>query len=219
MISVQESVVFAIGLIVLFSPPATIGPYLSITSVFDEKTQKKIAKTATLYYFFFVLAIAWIGQFALYALGISVQALTATGGIILLVSSIPMVLGKNYGGIDTEQIKHSNWKTLAAVPIIFPLSCGGGSIALIISTAMSNSEVSSLILISAMLLFVTLIVFLTFIFAEPLAKKVGSSGLEIMSRAGGIILATIALQMLVNGLMPMIVKFLPDVITVIAGIG
>ncbi|UAL08018.1 MAG: MarC family protein [Candidatus Methanogranum gryphiswaldense] len=209
MISIQEAVIFAIGLAVLFSPPATIGPYLSITSAFDEKTQKKIARTAALYYFIFVIAIAWIGQYALEVLGISVNALMATGGIILLVSSIPMVLGKNYGGIDSEQIKHSNWKTVAAVPIVFPLACGGGSIALIISNAMEYSEVSSLILISAMLLLVSLVVFLTFIFAEPLAKKAGNSGLEVMSRAGGIILATIALQMLVKGLVPMIYGYWP----------
>ncbi len=209
MINIQESVIFAIGLAVLFSPPATIGPYLSITSAFDDQTQKKIARTAALYYLIFVLAIAWIGRYALEVLGISVNSLMAIGGIILLVSSIPMVLGKNYGGIDPEQIKHTNWKTVAAVPIVFPLACGGGSIALIISTAMEYGEVSSLITISVMLLLVSLIVLLTFMFAEPLAKKVGTSGLEVMSRAGGIILATIALQMLVKGLIPMIYAVWP----------
>lgn len=202
--SIQEALVFAIGLTVLFSPPATIGPYLALTSVFDSATQKKIARTATLYYLGLVLVTAWVGQFILLALGISVAALMATGGVILLVSSIPMVLGKSFGGVDPEKAKHSNWKTLAAVPIIFPLSCGGGSLALIISTSSANSSIEGLLLISAMLLLVSLTVFLTFSFAEPLAKKAGPNGLEIMSRAGGIILAALALQMLVNGLVPMI---------------
>ena len=39
--SIQEAMVFAIGLAVLFSPPATIGPYLALTKVYDEATQKK----------------------------------------------------------------------------------------------------------------------------------------------------------------------------------
>jgi multiple antibiotic resistance protein len=203
-LSIQEAIIFAIGLAVLFSPPATIGPYLALTKVYDEETQKKVARTATLYYLGLVLLTAWIGQWALLGLGITVQALMATGGIILLVSSIPMVLGKNFGGMDPETAKHTNWKTLAAVPIIFPLSCGGGSLALIISTASSNSSLEGLLLISAMLLLVALVVFLTFSFAEPLAKKVGAQGLEVMSRAGGIILAALAVQMLVNGLVPMI---------------
>lgn len=202
--SIQEAIVFAIGLTVLFSPPATIGPYLAITSVFDEGTQKKIATTAAFYYFILVLATAWVGQFALLALGISVEALMATGGIILLVSSIPMVLGKSFGGIDPEEAKRTNWKTLAAVPIVFPLSCGGGSMALIISTSSANSSFSSLVLISIMLVCVSVIVLLTFLFAEPLAKKAGPNGLAVMSRAGGIILAALAVQMLVNGLVPMI---------------
>ena len=202
--SIQEAIVFAIGLAVLFSPPATIGPYLALTKVYDEATQKKLARTASIYYLCLVLVTAWVGQWALVGLGISVQALMATGGIILLVSSIPMVLGKSFGGMDPETAKHTNWKTLAAVPIIFPLACGGGSLALIISTASNNSSLEGLTLISVMLILVTAVVFLTFSFAEPLAKKVGSQGLEVMSRAGGIILAALAVQMLVNGLIPMI---------------
>ena len=200
----QQGVAFAVALAVLFNPAAAVAPYLKLSLDLDAETKVRMAKRAAALYLLMLLLIIWLGVLGLRSLGISVPGLMTTGAVILLVCSLPAVNGNFFAGIDPEASRGKDWRSLALVPIVFPLSYGGGSIAFLVASSAEFYDLPGLLLLSLGAGLVALLAYAIFSRAEWLAGRLGPSGVEVMNRAGGIILAALAVQMLVTGVVGML---------------
>lgn len=201
-IQIHDLVLLLTGLVSLFSPPAVIGPFAVLTYPFPAQIQKKIAVRTGIFIAVVLIVFAWAGQFLLVVLGITVPALTMAGGIALLLSALPIMLGQGIAPVELDKAGTSDqhdWRALVAVPIVFPLSVGAGMVSLIIATAGRFNSVVDLIGISCVCVVFGALAGLTLYFAKPLGTLLGPGGLAILSRISGVTLTAIAVQLLAKG--------------------
>ena len=98
-----------------------------------------------------------------------------------------------------QQVRR-NEKAIAVVPIAIPITIGPGGISTVIiySSAAKNYSDIALIIISGFL--VSLICYLILIVAGRISKRLGTTGLTILNRIMGMMLAAISVEIIVAGL-------------------
>ncbi len=199
-----EYLLFFITLLSLFSPPAAIAAFASLTERFAADIQKKVAKRVARNYIIVMFISLTVGEYILIALGINTPALMVTGGIAIFLAGIPMMTyGQKLSTVSKEDeyqaVPRSDWEQVVAVPMTFPMACGGATIAIAISTAsMTSAPVDYLILLLITVLMAAIVYGIT-LAASGLAQRLGGS-IDILTRVSGIIIVAISIQILARGI-------------------
>ena len=152
---------------------------------------------------FFTLA----GETLLKALGISIGSFQLAGGILVFLIALNMMNGEgnpvkpDQENFDVDHL-HGAPPTMAAavVPIAIPMMIGPGGISTVI---IYSSQVTGILQVSAILiagLFISLFCYLALMAAGRISRLLGDTGLNIMSRIMGMLLAAVAIEIIVNGL-------------------
>lgn len=193
---------FVAGLLTLYCPPVAVPMYAAVTGHFPDATQRRIAARMFLWISASLVGVVWGGQFLLRMLGLTLGALTLTGGVVLCLWSIPMMRGSNNsernGG--NAKLDHERWRTYVAVPLIFPLSIGSAVASLVITTATRFHTVSDLCMISVICVLHAGVISLTYRYSGRWCKRLGEIGMVLIERLSGIVLTAIAFQMVAQGL-------------------
>ncbi|MEO6014614.1 MAG: MarC family protein [Devosia sp.] len=189
---------------------ATIGP-ADLVLVFAALTEKNTTTerrlmalrgtlTATgILLFFAVFGAALLGLF-----GITIPALRIAGGVLLLLISIDMVFARHSGGTGTtpeEESEALKRPDISVFPLATPMIAGPGAISAVIllSTAQGVLSVGWLVVVAAMLL-ILVVCYLAMLVAIPLQRLLGITGLAVVSRIVGVLLAALAIQFLLDGI-------------------
>jgi multiple antibiotic resistance protein len=193
---------FVAGLLTLYCPPVAVPMYATVTGHFPDATQRRIAWRMFVWIAVSLVAAVWGGQYLLRMLGLTLGALTLTGGVVLCLWSIPMMLGadnsERRGG--NAKLDLERWREYVAVPLIFPLSIGSAVASLVITTATRFHAVADLCVLSAICVLHAGLIGLTYRYSGALTKRLGSMGMTLVERLSGIVLTAIAFQMIAQGL-------------------
>ncbi len=193
-----------VSMVATLSPLGIISPFSALTSDYSRDIQKKIAFRVSLYCTLCMIILAWVGELLLKILGISLPTLTATGGLILLLNSLPLALkgssSRKKVDPDAIDIDESDWNDLVVTPLIFPLTLGAGVISLVITYAGQMQTIGDRLIFNGVILSQGLIILLIYYFAGPLSRKIGPQGNMVMNRIAGIILLSLAFNLLTTGL-------------------
>lgn len=199
-----------VALLVLINPFSALSIYLDLTQDHSTKEKRRIARTAALAVFIVIVVFALSGGILLKVLGISVGSFQVGGGILVLLIAISLMNGNDNPTkpkIDPNSEEHHhaqqvrrNEKAIAVVPIAIPITIGPGGISTVIiySSAAKNYSDIALIIISGFL--VSLICYLILIVAGRISKRLGTTGLTILNRIMGMMLAAISVEIIVAGL-------------------
>ena len=199
-----------VAFLVLSNPFSALSIYLDLTQNHSTKEKRRIARTAALAVFIVIVVFALGGGILLKVLGISVGSFQVGGGILVLLIAISLMNGNDNPAkpkIDPNSEEHHheqqvrrNEKAIAVVPIAIPITIGPGGISTVIiySSAAKNYSDIALIIISGFL--VSLICYLILIVAGRISKRLGTTGLTILNRIMGMMLAAISVEIIVAGL-------------------
>ena len=199
-----------VALLVLINPFSALSIYLDLTQDHSTKEKRRIARTAALAVFIVIVVFALSGGILLKVLGISVGSFQVGGGILVLLIAISLMNGNDNPAkpkIDPNSEEHHhaqqvrrNEKAIAVVSIAIPITIGPGGISTVIiySSAAKNYSDIALIIISGFL--VSLICYLILIVAGRISKRLGTTGLTILNRIMGMMLAAISVEIIVAGL-------------------
>lgn len=189
---------------------ATIGPldvaivFASITADHSPQSRNSAALKGTLIAAAILLVFAIFGEAALGLFGISLPALRIAGGILLLLIAIDMVFARPSGGTSTTpaEQKEATAKTdISVFPLATPLIAGPGAMgALVLLMAdASNAPVAGAVVIGA-LVAVLAMTLACMLLAAQLQKRLGKTGVHVVARVFGVILAALAVQFMLDGL-------------------
>ncbi|AOV97709.1 transporter [Edwardsiella hoshinae] len=192
----------------MFCPPATITAAAILLGRVPPATLRQLAWKVALEYVVVMLIAIWIGNYLLIALGLNSHALTATGGAALLYQGWPLMTR----GTKVESARMPNTpidvRDMVPVPLLFPLTIGGGTIAVGISLASHMPSLSELLQLSAVILVMAPTIALTFLAVGPLHGRLSAGALDAMARIAGIVLVTLAIQLLASGLTRLVLEFI-----------
>ena len=207
MLSVADYLQIVVGIMTIFSPFAALPIFVSLTSNSTQQEKADTAKTAAFAACIAGLVSVWIGQYVLGFFGISIASFKIAGGILLLLMAINMLNAKTPKAKNTKselkeaKKKSTNVNEIAVVPLAIPLIAGPGSISTIIIYAQQPSTLSHLFVMSGIIISISIYIFLTLKMASFISKKLGVTGINIISRVMGLILASISIEFITSGLL------------------
>tara|TARA_R100000365_G_C2723198_1_gene55146 strand:+ start:133 stop:759 length:627 start_codon:yes stop_codon:yes gene_type:complete len=150
-----------------------------------------------------LLFFAVLGNAILDIFGITIPALRTAGGVLLLLIAIDMVFARHSGGTgttDEEEREARKSQDISVFPLAMPLMAGPGAIsAVILLTTGAKSDLEFWLVLAAIVVILALC-WLTLLIAIPIQRLLGLTGLSVVSRVVGILLAALAVQFVFDGI-------------------
>ncbi|MFK4447733.1 multiple antibiotic resistance protein [Caballeronia udeis] len=191
-----------ISLLALINPVGAIPFFLSLTTDMSSSEKAGTIRIASISVFCVIAVTALLGQQIIAFFGISVGSLEVGGGIIMLLMAINMLNAQVGNTRSTPEERHEAEmkNSIAVVPLAIPLLTGPGSISTVIvysASVVHWYDRLGLVVIGAVL---AGLCFGALMLAEPIARWVGRTGINIGTRLMGLMLSALAVEFIVNGL-------------------
>ena len=194
--SVFEPTVFAttfMTLLVIQDPLGAIPIFLSLTSRQTPPERAASARQATFVSFGVIVLFAVFGRYILKFLGISVPALQVAGGLLLLLVALELLTDKADESPDPDAVTSN----AALVPLGTPLLAGPGAIVAAVDAA--GGGVAGWVSVTAAIIATHIAIWVALRFSLGLNRVLGTSGIRILTRVMGLLLAAIAVQIMADG--------------------
>jgi multiple antibiotic resistance protein len=196
---------FVAALFSMMNPVGTVGIFASITANRSGEQATRIAWTCAGAVAITLLIVAWSGPILLEFFGITIDSLRAAGGVIVLLIGLHMLFNKSEHKQSPAELEDAESReSIAVVPLAISISAGPGTMATVPVAAQQHPSVLSKAEISVVVLGLAALCGLLFSFATPISKRLGKSGMGVVTRVMGMILAAIAMGMLADGLKGML---------------
>lgn len=166
--------------------------------------RRRMAVKASILAAVIFLAFALVGDYVLAALGISVAAFRIAGGVLLFLLALDMVLARSSGLRSTtirEQDEARYREDISVFPLAFPLIAGPGALATLL-LLLGDIRTDPLMFISLLgiVILVVGVTLLLLLLSTPIMRVLGITGANVVSRLLGVVLAALAVQYVVDGI-------------------
>lgn len=192
-----------VTLVVTIDPVGTLPIFVALTHRQEMGRRRQTARTSIAVAAITLVVLAVVGGMLLRLLGIGLPALRIAGGLLLLLLSIDMVFA-HQGGIRsttaTETKEATEKADVAIFPLAIPLIAGPGAIAsTILLMARAENDLILQAIVIAVLLSVLGLSLAALLCAAPLMDRLGVTGINVIGRILGIMLAALAMQYIIDG--------------------
>jgi len=201
MLTEAELASFIAALFSMSNPIGAIGVFAGMTAGRSPAECKAIAWKSAVAIAVTLLVVTWGGSLIMALFGISVDTLRTAGGLIVLLIGLNMLFNKSgHQHSDAELQDAQSSESIAVVPLAIPIVAGPGTMATVLVAAQHNPAALGKFEISLTIGGLALVCGLLFSFAQPISNKLGDSGMGVVTRVMGLILAAIAMGMLSEGM-------------------
>lgn len=183
-----------VTLFVILDPPGAIPIFLSLVAAKNQKERVRLAWQGAASSLVIIVVFALFGQVILNYLHISLNALQGAGGLLLFLISMELLTGK---GSEETATKNVN---VAMVPLGTPILAGPGAIVttmLYVQYAHSSQAKLSL---AAAIIAVHVVIGFTLMFSTKILGIIKDSGVTLVARVAGLLVAAIAVEMMVTSI-------------------
>ncbi len=198
---------YALKVLVTFltviDPIGLVPLVLGITGGYPEAMRQRIVTKAVLIAGGVIAVFGIFGRFILESLGISLYAFNIAGGGLLFLVAIDMLFGRQSGARETasEEEEALSREDVSTFPLAIPLIAGPGTIAstiLLVTSAGTNAMQLSAIAFAA--IFTLALAWLAMLLSGWIEQRVSKTGITVLSRILGMVLAALAVQFILNGI-------------------
>jgi len=199
---IKFTIIAFTSLFALVNPIGFTPMFISLVDGMPHHKKNKIANRGVLTATLILTMFLFIGEFIFQFFGITTEAFKIAGGILFMRSSFNLMEVKKSRTRTTpaEEEDTNDIEDIAYTPIGIPLIAGPGAITsiMVLATACNNNIEYKLSLLSVIIL--TMIITLIILrMSSKITKTIGTTGLRIIQRIMGIILLTISVQFIIDG--------------------
>lgn len=191
-----------IALFAIVNPIGSLPIFISATDGWQKNDRARTARTVALAVFTVLSLSAFIGDGILDFFGISIPSFQVGGGILILLISISMMHGKQGDTRQTPEEAQSlaEREVIAIVPLSIPLLAGPGAIShMILSAQQHPSFIGHLTLVIPVIV-IAGVIWLVLQLADAITLRLGTIGINIITRLMGLILAAMSVEFIAHGL-------------------
>jgi len=188
-------------LLAIINPLEALPVFLQLLEGKDDAEHRLVALTSCLYATTLCLLFLVFGAYLLKLFGVPLSMIRIAGGIVLTRIGFELFAPpESPGGIVKPANPNAN---IAFMPLAIPLMFGPGAIATILGMTAtvkhSNHEMISFVAISVAILATMLVTYLCLAFAGTLAKRLGATGIDAVTRIVGFFVSAIGVGLVFNG--------------------
>ena len=193
-----------ITLLAIVNPIGVVPFFIHFTRNFTPAQRRKTARIAATTAFLVIAISAVLGLQILEFFGISLASFQVGGGLLLLMSAIQMLNAQpaesKASDVDEGASRADAGASIAVVPLTIPLLTGPASISTVVIYAEKTANVWQLAVLVGYGLIIGLATWLSLSAAGKIGKVLGQTGINVMTRLMGLVLAAIAVEVMSDGL-------------------
>lgn len=194
-----------VALLTIVNPIGVVPFFIHFTGHLTREQRRHTILVSSFTAFVVIGLSSLLGLKILEFFNISLASFQVGGGTLLLISSIQMLAAKPVESapevVDAAESKADAGASIAVVPLTIPLLTGPATISTMVIYAEKTRHWWELAVLVGYGVVVGVITYLVFSAAGRIAKALGSTGINIMTRLMGLILAALAVELLADGLM------------------
>jgi multiple antibiotic resistance protein len=187
-------------LFVVIDPIGVAPLFLGLASTRPPAERRLIARRAVVVaggiLVFFLLVGAWL----LRQIGISLDAFRVAGGLLMFRIAADMVFAQHERETPEEASEARERRDISVFPLAIPLIAGPGALASVLILAGEAEPLAyGLGIVFAMMVVVLFLVYGALRLATPLARVLGKTGANVVTRVLGVLLAALSVQYVASG--------------------
>ena len=195
-----------ITLMAIVNPLACVPFFIHYTQGFSRAQRQRTIFVSSLTTFIVIAASALLGLQILEFFGISLASFQVGGGMLLLTSALSMLNAQpaearaNADEVNDAEAKAAVGASIAVVPLTIPLLTGPATMSTVVIYAEKAKTMFQLGTLVGYGVVIGLATALCFSLAAPIARVLGKTGINVMTRLMGLILAALAVEVMTDGL-------------------
>jgi len=201
---VLDFIVAALATLVVVVDPVGLAPsFIVLTHHLSQAGRRKVAVNASVLAGGILVGATFGGDWLLRALSISMSAFRIAGGLLLLWIAFEMVFERHSErqSRTAEEAVDDQFQHVSAFPLAVPLMAGPGAItATVLLAGQAGSDPVKLAFLVVVIAIVMILCLVVFLGAESIRKVLGVTGSIVVARLLGIILASLAVQFVIDGI-------------------
>ena len=186
-----------VTLFVIIDPIGLAPLFVALTHGMDARTRRGIAIRACVIAALLLVLFAALGEAVLGFVGISMPAFRIAGGILLFLTALDMLFERRSKRREDQADERPD---PSVFPLAIPLIAGPGAIASVILLTGEMGGLHGFATTVVVMLAVLAIVFALFMVAGLLERALGRTGINVVTRLLGMLLAALAVQFVLDGL-------------------
>jgi multiple antibiotic resistance protein len=189
-------------LLAIVNPLAIVPFFIHYTQHFSRAQRRRTIWISSFSAFAVIAASALLGLQILSFFSISLASFQVGGGMLLLISALSMLNAQpaesrsNPDEVEDAAARDS----IAVVPLTIPLLTGPATMSTVVIYADRAKTFWQLATLVGYGVAIALATALCFALAEPIARVLGKTGINVMTRLMGLILAALAVEVMAEGL-------------------
>ncbi|MCL4140807.1 UNVERIFIED_CONTAM: hypothetical protein GTU68_015539 [Idotea baltica] len=202
MLDYAEYIKLFVGLLAIMNPFGAIPLFISMTADENNTQRNKTINLVAMAVGIILLVSLVLGDLVLQIFGITIDSFRVGGGILILLMAIAMLHAKTspIKQTDEEADESIEKESVAIVPLAMPLLAGPGAISTIILATHKSSSFSHYLIVSFGIAILSLVVWAVLRLSPIIEKYISATGINILTRIMGLILAAIAVEFIANGI-------------------
>ena len=195
-----------ITLVAIINPLAIIPFFIHYTEGFSPQQRRQTIHTAAFAAFCVIAVCALLGLQILQFFNISLQSFQVGGGLLLLLSAMNMLNSRaaedrpHSSTLESAAEKAAEGNSIAVVPLAIPLLTGPAAMSTVVIYADQARSIWQHVALLGYGVVVAVAVVVCFSLADPIARVLGKTGINVMTRLMGLILAALAIVVMAGGL-------------------
>lgn len=187
---------------IIIDPPGLAPVFIALTQGMTKQQRRAIAIRSCLVAAGLMIVFLLLGESLLGFIGISMPAFRIAGGVLLFLTALEMLFQKRQSRREDNAAEGASEHEddPSVFPLALPLIVGPGAITTIILLAGQADGALDMVAIAGVLAAVLCIVFMAFLSANAIERVLGKTGLNILTRVLGMLLAALAVQFILDGL-------------------
>jgi multiple antibiotic resistance protein len=190
-----------ISIFFIVDPLAVIPSFLTLTAEDTSARRRRIALKAAVACTLILVGFASAGGLIFRIFGITLPAFRIAGGIILGLSALEMVRAERRSRETPEELEEGAEKYSAAfTPLGIPMLAGPGAISTVIVLMDHAKGWPQILPVYTAIVGAGIATFIVLRASEPFHRILGKTGINVLTRIMGLVLATVSVQFILDGL-------------------
>ncbi|MES2244276.1 MAG: MarC family protein [Pseudomonadota bacterium] len=196
-----------VTLLAIVNPLAIVPFFIHYTRGFSTEQRRRTIVIASFSAFMVIATSALLGLQILEFFSISLASFQVGGGMLLLISSMNMLNAQpaeakpNTHELEDGAEKAAMGASIAVVPLTIPLLTGPATMSTVVIYAEKAQNFLQLGMLVGYGVVIGLATAVCFALAHPIARVLGKTGINVMTRLMGLILAALAIEVMTGGLL------------------